>query len=400
MKTTLGGRRPWGAGFLLAGAAAGRLLAADPEAAAPVADRIAGRSFPSVFQAWNPAENLTEDRWKTAARHDLIFAGPSFFSLEWDRSPPGEARGFTPASVRKALERRAALLALNSNLVLLAEIRYRDAPASYLPEGHPWWLRNAAHQVEKGWDEGGYRQLDITSVEFRAQVADQAAAAVKSGVVDGVMLDWWQDDPHRLDLVKGIRMRIGERALILVNANDRRIPQSAPFVNGCFMECYRSRTAADWTRIADTLAWAEANLRAPRVNCLETWYHASRDDLSLMRATTTLSLVLSDGYSLFSDPNPLPTPDHLHNWYAFWETRLGRPLGPGRRQPDGAFVREFGGGTAIYNPMGNAAVRVSFDQPKTSTATGRRAPSHDVAPCDGDLFVKDEAVRTLPPPSR
>jgi hypothetical protein len=46
---------------------------------------------------------------------------------------------------------------------------------------------------------------------------------------------------------------------------------------------------------------AEGHLREPRVNCLETWYHKSRDDLNLMRATTTLALTRSEGYCLFSE---------------------------------------------------------------------------------------------------
>ena len=50
-----------------------------------------------------------------------------------------------------------------------------------------------------------------------------------------------------------------------------------------------------------------------------------------MRATTTLALTHGDGYCLFSDPNPLPTPDHMHNWYPFWNKSLGRPLRSGPR---------------------------------------------------------------------
>jgi hypothetical protein len=38
---------------------------------------------------------------------------------------------------------------------------------------------------------------------------------------------------------------------------------------------------------------------AERINCLESWFHQSRDDLNLMRATTTLALTRSDGYALF-----------------------------------------------------------------------------------------------------
>jgi len=37
-----------------------------------------------------------------------------------------------------------------------------------------------------------------------------------------------------------------EKALIIANANDRTTPQTAPYINGYFMECYRSRTAKDW----------------------------------------------------------------------------------------------------------------------------------------------------------
>jgi hypothetical protein len=38
----------------------------------PVWQRIADRSFPSVFQAWNQAENLKEDPEMTIARHDAL----------------------------------------------------------------------------------------------------------------------------------------------------------------------------------------------------------------------------------------------------------------------------------------------------------------------------------------
>jgi hypothetical protein len=106
-----------------------------------------------------------------------------------------------------------------------------------------------------------------------------------------------------------------------------------------------------------------------------------------MRATTTLSLVLSDGYCLFSDPNPLPTPDHLHNWYSFWERRLGKALEQGVIRPDGAMSREFDEGTAVYNPMGNGTITLSFNELRTIRAMGKRARAHTLDACDGDLFV-------------
>jgi hypothetical protein len=43
------------------------------------------------------------------------------------------------------------------NLPIIAEIRYRDAHKTYLPEGHKWWLRDEKGQIVPGWEEGGYQ---------------------------------------------------------------------------------------------------------------------------------------------------------------------------------------------------------------------------------------------------
>jgi hypothetical protein len=355
----------------------------------PLTDRIQGREFPSVFQAWSPARNIDDaSPLHTVARHDLVFNGPEFFGLRWNRKPTGLADGFDPNSMEKARGFRQTLLKLNPHLVLIAEIRYRDAHRSYLPEGHEWWLRDEKGEIIPGWDEGRFLCLDFHNPEFRSQVAKQAQAAVDSGAVDGVMLDWWSDDPSRLALIKEVRAAVGDEAIILANANDRQTPQTAPYINGYFMECTESKTAQDWKRIAKTLAWAEVNLREPQVNCLETWYHKSRDDLNLMRATTTLALTHSDGYCLFSDPNPLPTPDHRHDWYPFWNKSLGRPVAGRTADPDGTVHREFENGTVVYNPMGNKAISVTFPEERRSVATGTTARTHEVKLADGDIFLK------------
>lgn len=356
----------------------------------PVQKRVADRLFPSVFQAWNPADNVdTGDKLVTAARHDLIFHGAGFFGLRWDHRIPGLATGFTGESIERGLTKRRSLLSLNPNVILLMEIRYRDAHRNHLPEDHEWWKRDRDGAPVMGWAEGRYIQLDFSNPEYRDHVARKAAAAIKSGVVDGIMLDWWRDDADRIALVKAIRDRIGEKALILANANDRKTPETAAFINGYFMECYRSATPQDWQRISETLIWAESHLREPRINCLESWYHTSRNDRHLMRAVTTLSLTQSNGYCLFSDPNSLPAPDHLHDWYPFWDADLGKPLSPGQRQGDGSFKREFSKGTALYNPMGNKPVTVVFGEERKSVATGRMAKEHPVAPVDGDIFLSN-----------
>jgi len=355
-----------------------------------IAGRITARDFPSVFQAWSPADNLpNKDQWAVMALHDLVWHGPGGFGLIWDTKPQGLAEAFTPESVEAGRKIRRKLLELNPNIILIAEIRYRDAHPDFLLEGHRWWKRDKDGNLVKGWDEGGFICLDFSNPEFREHVAEQARAAVQSGVVDGVLLDWWRDDEHRLALVKAVRNAIGDKYLIITNTNDGTAPESASYINGCFMECTASKTAADWNRIAATLQWAEKNLRPPRVNCVETWYHNSRNDLHLMRATTALALTYSDGYCLFSDPNPLPSGDHRHNWYPFWDKSLGKPVGKGTTGEDGTVVREFENGSVVYNPMSNGTVTVEFANTRRSVATGKFGKRHTLGDCDGDIFLKE-----------
>ena len=366
------------------------LIAAEPVPPRTPRERIASRAFPSVFQAWNPADNLKhEDKWTTLARHDLVFHAPDYFGLKWAGNFNGLATAFTSQSLQSAVATRKMLLNKNPNLILLAELRYRDAHRSYLPDNHVWWKRKDGKPVV-GWEEGGYFLLDFSNPAYRAHVAQQAKAIVDSGLFDGIMLDWWDDDPDRLALIKGIRDAIGDQPLVLVNANDRKTPGTAAFVNGYFMECYKSKSVEDWRQIAETLGWAESHLKEPRINCLETWFHKSRGDLQLMRATTTLSLTLSDGYCLFSDPNPLGTADHLHDWYPFWDRSLGRPKGKGERSGDGSIQRRFDRGLAVYNPAGNKPVEVKFTSPHTAASTGKSATSFTVPPGDGDLFHQEQ----------
>jgi hypothetical protein len=300
---------------------------------------------------------------------------------------------FAAHSIQRATAFREKLLKLNPNMILIAEVRYRDAHRRYLPKSHEWWLRDEQGRISPGWREGGFLRLDFHNPEFRNHVARQAKAVVTSRVLDGVMLDWWSDDASRLALIREVREAVGEDAVIIANANDRKTPETAPYINGYFMECYRSKTAEDWRRISDTLTWAEENLRPPRINCVETWYHKSRDDLHLMRATSALALTHSDGYCLFSDPNPLPTGDHRHNWYPFWNKSLGRPVAKGKQRPDGTWWRQFDNGIVVYNPMGNRHVSIAFDEPRASVATGKTASKHQLDFLDGDIYLNPKHAK-------
>ena len=113
-------------------------------------NRLANRSYPSVFQAWSPAKNLNraadsitsfstlEKSTVTLARHDLILQGFESWKLRPSQGLPGQALQFTPDSVTAAKQLRAAIFKLNPNAVLIAEIRYHDAKDTYLPPNSLW----------------------------------------------------------------------------------------------------------------------------------------------------------------------------------------------------------------------------------------------------------------------
>jgi len=122
-------------------------------------------------------------------------------------------------------------------------------------------------------------------------------------------------------------------------------------------------------------------------------------DLNLMRAVTTLALTHSNGYCLFSDPNPLPSADHLHNWYPFWNKTLGKPASKSIDKDDGTVIREFENGTVVYNPPGNKPVKVTFGRLRTSLAIGQSSNSHTVNSWDGDIFLKRKPNTALAKPN-
>ena len=131
----------------------------------PWADRYQARSFPSIFQAWAPAENLheksdspllplsiQESSLATTCRHDLIWSGPEPFGLRFNHRFQGLADSFVLAKKKGVLD-KSEILSCNPHAVLAVEIRYHDAAPDYLPEDSPWWKRNAQGKRILAWAE-------------------------------------------------------------------------------------------------------------------------------------------------------------------------------------------------------------------------------------------------------
>lgn len=385
-----------------------------------IASRIANHGFPSIFAPWNIAQNLrsgpnaaavplasTETQLATIARHDLYFNewGSLGLRLTNNQKYVVLTPEFTPQSIEAARSKRAALLAANPNILILVNVHYVHAGLDYLPPDSSFWKSHEATQ-----DEYKSVELDFSNLQFQDKVAALCAALVKTGVYDGCMLDGWHDDQNsasRVDLIRRIRAAIGEDAILMGNVNQRLPTLTAPYLNGMYMEGYGFFFFPDWHMAAANLLWGEHNLRKPAITALEGWYpcdtrqcsgdaatiqQRGRGDSARMRAVTTLALAFSNGSVVFSDPNPLPTPDHLHDWYPFWDKSLGRPVGPlatlDRPNLSGAYTRQYQNGEVVFNPPSNRSVTVTFPEPRRSAATNTTGRSFIVAPGDGDLFLR------------
>ena len=426
------------------------------------------RNHPSIFQAWNGIENRpNENELHRLARHDLIFHDPySLLRIPWNISEQqpyqGIATNLNPDQLDTARQRKQQLLSLNPDLLLLVEIRCRDAKylsrenetqvenwweVGYFPPDSPYWLKDGNGKPVLGWGEDTNGDgkidandivlsylIDFTNPDMQNLMVNQAVALYASGLFDGIMLDWWNEDyatsaigvddwsatiltptaelEARLSILRKIREHVGDDFLILVNANMRQTPKSAPYVNGLFMECYKSEYDKGYSldqirQMEETLLWAEQHLREPRINCLEGWRvvtdymgdlktrvmeRNSEENRQWMRMITTLSLTHSDGYVLFSDDNAIPAPDHLHNWYDFWDVDLGHPIQEKAVQyqaVEGLFVRAFENGWVVYNRSGSQQI-VAFDDSTVGVNSGNRQLRHAVPDFDGEILLKEK----------
>ncbi|RDV29354.1 hypothetical protein DXV75_02590 [Alteromonas aestuariivivens] len=373
-----------------------------------ISERVADKQYPAIFQAWNPLDMPhafpdTEQRQflDNAAKHSLLWEEPVsqlgfgtrlVIGLEWDHQYPGLATGFTRQTLTVARKNLNYLHDKNPNLVTLFEIRWRDAPGSYLPEDSDFWARDDQGNRVLGWDGGPepYYMLNYENPDFQKRLGEQAKAVMASGVYDGVMLDW----SGYLPIVRQVREHMGEAGLLLVNIHDEidKGKQYQDYINGAFMECAPNgrtpenpKKLCSWESMAEALSYYEQNFRKPTINALEAW--GARSDDQAMRALTTLGLTHSDGYVLFADPNPLPTPDHMHDWYGFWDASLGKPVSTMQVLPNGAVTREFENGLVIYNPQGNGAVTLELNQTYRSQASGTTIQVVSLSDQDGDILL-------------
>ena len=318
-----------------------------------------------------------------------------------------------------ALQVRQRWLKQNPNMVFLGLVENTTFfTLDKFPPGSDFWLRDANGQILTKRD--GKLLINFVKPEVQDLIAKRIIAFDRCGLYDGVMIDglvhngtgfggrhlfpYTDEDIIQAytNIFENVRSQVRDDFLILINANHTKPTLYAEFVNSSFMETGKDHPdgySRSWLmKLEDTLSWNEENLREPRINCLEGEGMSIEppdgpNNLRWMRLFTTLSLIHSDGYILYTDgTRDLGGPDHHHLWHSFWDADLGRPVGS-KAQPyeniDGLFIREFTNGWAVYNRSGQAHT-ISLPQFATPAGNGdlRSASTHLLPDLDGEIYLK------------
>ena len=385
----------------------------------PFQDRIQNRNLPSTFQTWgDEAVNLP---------HLSLDERLPYYDLYWHNLPfsvhfAPTPQGYQPAGyMERAIANREELLAKNPNMIFLAEIKLIAATYKHYPEDFPYWLKDENGNPIFGTKDP---RLDKYFLDFRIPgmqdvIVQQAIAVAKCGLYDGIIFDsWWekgrglqpffgetlqspttaeQEREALHSILTRIRANVPEDFLILCNVNQFKMPLSAPYINGGFMEINRDHEGnykGTLDALEDTILWYEETAREPQIVCLRpaglpTEPPDSPTNKRWMRFFTTMSLTLSDGYVLY-------TTGHFfqeHFWYPFWDTDLGQPISPTVQRYQNVpslYIREFTNGWAVYNRSGSAQ---TITLPASTTPVSGRennaaSTTHLLPDLDGEIYLK------------
>ena len=381
-------------------------------------ERIESRSFPSVVQVGRIV-GLDHLTWEQhSALHDLNWA--EMPEISWDITPTEPASGVSTqlaGSLSIAHEFRQQQIDQNPNIVFLlgVEITSYSSDAPFPPDSD-FWLRDANDQIIR--KHTGSPLINFVKPEVQQLIANRIVGVSRCGFYDGVFLDDFSNNglnfsgrefhpvsdeeiiQARRNILRMARLQVRDDFLILINANETKPTRYTEFINGILMETGKDYpggyTRAKIEQLEDVLSWVEQNLREPRINSLEGAgigiepTHGP-NNLRWMRLFTTLTLTHSDGYVLYTAGlRDLGGNSHVHSWYDFWETDLGRPIGPKARlyqNINGLFIREFTNGWAVYN-RSRKAQTISLPESATGVSSGKSGITHILPDLDGEMYLK------------
>ena len=396
----------------------------------PVTERIQNRTFPSqTFDFHDLGHKTNPTRWlnrwddpdifyDVVTKYDMHHYSTRF-GLRWNLTPTEITVGLSTrlaGDLEEVLEEWKKYTDKNPNMLFIPAILLYGYGFDEIPPDSDLWLRDANGQIieREGLppDYDPQWVLDILNPECQQLVIDRVVAVADCGFFDGVLFDDWAEKhmyyyykyfnisdevviEAYISILKGIRERVRDDFLILVNRNRRKSPQYAEWINGSYMETIPDlQNGYSYKRlkeIEEALLWNEKHLREPRINVVEGQNIDepidSPNNLRIMRIFTTLSLTHSDGYSSFEAPRI---------WHDFYDADLGYPVEEKGQRCDGCeglFIREFTNGWAVYNRSGQPQ-KIQLPMQATGVESGITSTTHIVPDLDGEMYLKQEPDTT------
>ena len=390
----------------------------------PIQDRIDNRNLPSVILPWDDGIlNRGGNWWDDSIPYlDRV----AYHDLWWHYTPFGLRFLLTPqgyqliGDLQSAIDQREELLSKNPDMLFLVDLRQSYASRSRYPDDWFGWLRDENGNLIPQKPGSTEYLIDFRLPEVQAVVVQRAIAVAKCGLYDGIMFDAWaethavlpnstlqEEQPALISILRRIRQGVPDDFLILCNRNETKLPLSAPYINGGFMETFplekgrlHGYTRKDIIEIETNLIWYEANMREPKINVLRGFGVGAEPPDSprnkqWMRLFTTMSLTLSDGYTLYTLGTIGGQKQYQkHIRHPFWDADLGQPVEPTvkRYQDDieGLYIREFTNGWAVYNRSGQAQ---TITLPSSATSVSDRGNNdasltHLLPDLDGEIYLK------------
>ena len=390
-----------------------------------VRERIANRSFPAIFQAWNDIVGLDHLTWEQRhVLHDLHWS--SGLGTEWDITTTQPYRGLSTsleAYLPYSQDLRDRRLAHNPNMVFIREMAIVTSNEDRLPLDSDLLLKNENGEIMRSPD--GTPIVNLLNPAVQDLYIKRIIAHDQCGLLDGVLFDsigdhglgwkrYYPSETTEEDIIQALvhifrtaRQHVRDEFLIIINANWTKPTRFAEYINGTFMETgkdYPGGYSRPWLiELEDVLSWAEHNLREPRINCLEGEGMSIEppdgpNNLRWMRLFTTMNLTHSDGYVLyttgFRDLKNLGIPgydaDHDHLWHDFWDADLGHPIGVKSQLYQnlaGLFIREFTNGWAVYNRSGEEQT-ITLPRSSIGVSSNKQDITHSLPDLDGEIYLR------------
>lgn len=387
-----------------------------------IQSRIDNWEYPSVAGAWhsNRFYNLRDDLMPVEISGKLNFqwgAHQHRTRIHWSYVA-NRMRFYVTDEARTVTEQKV-VLSINPNYVeLIAFLPQGQFDMNLPDELDILWFRDA-NGDRIPYRPGGRDDVylfDFTHPVGQESIINIVVDAAKTGLYDGAFFDYWYEEHDvlhgrrslqaqqeaRLNILRGIRKRVAPDFLLIGNYNDRRLPMSAPYMNGIFMETVLHPPQQIFgnrrIKIAeDVLRWSDTTMRQPTINVVAPIVHGASDggaprQRQQMRLFTTMVLVHSDDSILYNDKRGL-------RWYGFWDATLGRPKSPKSEwyqgRSTGCYIRDFDNGWAVYN-RGSQSQFIELPDVTVAASTGKLDFIHEVGGVDGDIFLRTHPTGVTP----